>query len=120
MTTTDILGSAVLDDGSQIMLFGNGLTDGTEGNVAVRDIGGDNTKQIGEACAGRRLRKLKLMASIGSILEDVIVYGTDGAKIVNIASYVELSGIWENYNIILENLDIPLSKGVRIAALTAD
>ena len=120
MTTTDVNGVAILDNGEQVHLFANGITDGTGGHVYVRDISGVNTKDIGEFAPGRRLRVLKLHASIGSVLNNVVVYGKDGAILLDVDLDNELSGIFQNYNIVVRGLDILLEKGVYINALTAD
>ena len=119
MTTTDVVGSMVLDNGDQVQLFGNGITDGTGGNVKVRDISGSNTKEIGEFANGRRLRTLKLSATIGSILEYIKIYDQKGATIL-FARGAEQSGIYENYALVIRGLDIPLVNGVYLFAMTTD
>ena len=120
MTTTDVNGVAVLDNGELVHLFGNGLTDGTAGNVKVRDISGVNTKELGEHAPGRRLRVLKLNVTDGSVLANVILYGSNGAILIDVDIDNELSGIFEPWNIVLRGLDIPLEKGVYVNVLTAD
>lgn len=120
MTTTDVNGVAILDNGEQVQLFGNGITDGTGGNVPVRDVSGVNTKQIGEFAPGRRLRTLKLHASIGSVLTYVKIYDEKGATIFFARAGELDAGARENYNLVVRGLDIPLVKGVYIFAMTAD
>lgn len=127
MTTTDVNAAAVLDNGDQVHLFGNGLTDGTGGNVKVRDLSGVNTKELGEHAPGRRLRTLKVNASAGSILNSIVIYGADGAILLDVDVDVELNslggnvlGMSSNYNLVVRGLDIPLVKGVYVWALTAD
>jgi len=120
MTTTDVNGVAILDNGEQLHLFGNGITDGTGGHVYVRDISGVNTKDLGDFAPGRKLRTLKLHCSIGSVLTYLIVYGKDGRILLDVDSDVELSGIYENYNIVVRGLDILLEKGVYLFVMTAD
>ena len=120
MTTTDSNGVAILDNGEQIHLFCNGGDDSTENHVYVRDISGVNTKDLGEHAPGRRLKTLKMHCSIGSVLESLLVYGSNGAVLLDIDSDVELSGIFQNYNIVVRGLDIPLEKGVYVAINTGD
>jgi hypothetical protein len=127
MTTTDVNGVAILDNGEQIHLLADGITDGTGGNVLVRDVSGVCTKNIGEFAPGRRVRTLKLHASLGSILNHIVFYGANGAILVDVDVDVELNvaggnvlGESSNYNLILRGLDIPLTKGAYIFALTAD
>ena len=120
MTTTDVNGVAILDNGELVHLFGNGLTDGTGGHVYVRDISGINTKDIGEFAPGRFMRVLKLHASIGSVLNNIVVYGPDGRILLDIDIDNELSGIFQNYNIVVRGLNIPLASGTYINVLTAD
>jgi len=127
MTTTDVNGIAILDNGQQIHLFANGITDGTGGHLYVRDLAGVNTKDIGEYAPGRRLRVLKVHASMGSILNNVIIYAKDGAILLDADIDVELGpngtdvlGPSMNYNFVARGLDILLEKGVYINVLTAD
>lgn len=120
MTTTDVNGVAVLDNGEQVQLFGNGITDGTGGNVLVRDVSGVNTKNIGEYAPGRRIRTLKFHASIGSVLTYVKVYDAMGATILFARAGELDAGAFLNYNLVIRGLDIPLAKGVYIFAMTAD
>ena len=120
MTTTDINAVAILDNGEQLHLFGNGITDTTGGNVYVRDISGVNTKNIGEFAQGRRIRALMFHASIGSVLTYVKVYDASGATVLFARAGELDAGARKNYNLVLRGLDIPLSKGVYIFAMTAD
>ena len=120
MTTTDSNLVAILDNGDQIHMFCNGGDDSTENHVYVRDISGVNTKDLGDYAPGRRLRVLKVHCSIGSVLEDIKIYGSDGRILLDLDSDVELSGIFENYNAVIRGLDIPLQKGVYVAINTGD
>lgn len=120
MTTTDVNAVAILDNGEILHLFGNGITDATGGNVLVRDISGVNTKNIGEFAQGRRIRTLKFHASIGSVLTYVKIYDPSGATILFARAGELDAGSRKNYNLELRGLDIPLSKGVYIFAMTAD
>jgi hypothetical protein len=127
MSTTDVNAVAVLDNGDLVHLFANGITDGTGGHVYVRDISGVNTKDIGEFAPGRRLRVLKVNASAGSILNNIVIYGKDGRILLDVDVDVELNatggnvlGVSSNYNLVVRGLDILLEKGVYVNALTAD
>lgn len=120
MTTTDVNGVAILNDGSQLHLFGNGITDGTGANVFVRDISGNNTKNIGEFAQGRAIRTLKFHASIGSVLTYIKVYNEKGATVLFARAGELDAGARENYNLVIRGLNIPLVKGVYIFAMTAD
>ena len=59
MTTTDTLGKAVCADGSIYFIFGNGTTDGTEGEIYVNDVSGGNLS-IGDALRGKVIVRLAL------------------------------------------------------------
>jgi len=120
MTTTDVNIIAILDNGQQVHCFGNGITDGTGGHVYVRDLSGNNTKDIGEAHAGRSIRMLKCHASIGSVLT-YLKYFQKGGACVLFARAGELdAGARKNANLVLRGLDIPLEKGGYLFAMTAD
>jgi hypothetical protein len=118
MTTTDVNGVAILDNGQMVHLFGNGITDGTGAHLYVRDLSGNNTKDIGEAFSGRAIRTLKLHPSIGSVLTYVKVFDHKGGTVLY-TRLGELSGVYENCYT-LRGLNIPLQKGVYIFAMTAD
>ena len=120
MPTTDVNGVMVLDNGEQIHLFGNGITDGTGGNVYVRDISGVNTKNIGEFAPGRRIRTLKFHASIGSVLTYVKIYDKNGATVLFARAGELDAGSFTNYNLVIRGLDILLEKGLYLFAMTAD
>ena len=117
MTTTDVLGSAIMHDGEQIMLFGNGITDATGGHVYVRDLSGINTKDIGEYSEGKALRTLKLRVTPGSILTYIKIYDKKGATILYALAGELDAGARKNYNLVIRGLNIPMSKGLYLFAM---
>jgi len=120
MTTSDVNGVAIMSDGEQIHLFGNGITDGTGAHVFVRDLSGINTKDLGEYAEGRKLRILKMHASIGSVLTYLKLYDKKGATVLFVKSGELDAGSRKNYNLVVRGLDILMQKGSYLFAMTAD
>ena len=118
MTNTDVIGSMILSDGEQVMLFGNGITDATGGHVFVRDLSGINTKDIGEYSEGKALRTLKIYVTAGSILTFIKIFDKKGATILYAPAGELDAGSRKNYNLIIRGLNIPMAKGLYLFAMT--
>jgi len=120
MTTTDILSIAVLDNGDRLFLFSNGQTDGaTEIEQNVTDDNG-GTRILGSAAEGRRLKRLIMQATDGSILSTVSIRDSTGGKIVNLVSGERTVTGHNNLANLDAECDIYITRSHTIYAATAD
>lgn len=116
LTTTDTLGILVVN-GKRYAMFLNGSTDGNETEIMVYyDNGG--TRSIGDAFDGQTLTSLYLQLSDGSILTTAIFYDDAGGKKLSFKGKERTNS--DVYNLVAENLNVQITKGMTLKINCAD
>jgi len=116
MTTTDVQGK-IVTNGGMWHLWGDGITDGVETELKVRDITG-NLRSVGEILNGQTLQELLLQCSDGSILTSAKLYGPDGGVLASWRGNERTTHQFANLHAAM--LSIPMRKGTVLKVTTAD
>ena len=116
MTDTNAQGYLKLDNGEKLHLFGIStggvFTDGSEAEIYVKDIAG-NQSQLWKVAEGRRINEIALQLADGSILTTCKVYAPKGGVIASWRGN-ERTGNDFTYNLRVKGLNLPIEKGTVI------
>jgi len=122
MTDTNAQGYITLDNGEKLHLFGIStggvFTDGSEAEVYVKDIAG-NQSQLWKVAEGRVITEIAIQAADGSILTTCKIYSPKGGVIASWRGN-ERTASDTVYNLRVKGLAIPIFKGTIMKLNTAD
>lgn len=119
MTTTDVLVICVFNNGADYgFCFGNGLTDGTEGEIQGLDIGG-NSVSFGRLFQGKMLTAMRVIVSDGS-LATIKLYNPDGGVRLHQVGNERTAGSALVYNAQWEGLHISVQDGMLLKGTCTD
>jgi hypothetical protein len=117
MTDTKVAGSCVVD-GIPYVILVSPLTDGTAGELTVRDATG-NLKNLKDILAGKTMTSFWLTIGTPSDLDLIQFKGDDGGIIYEWGGCIDVA-LGHNPDVVVEGINAPITKGCAFEATTSD